>query len=85
MRVTLRLTATAGLLLVLAGCYGAPATEQPIVAGAPANATVGGVPVVVAGYKCYAGAYICNLPQPGPVGTGCSCPGIGAPSYGTVR
>ena len=37
------------------------------------------------GYTCYAGVYVCRLPQQIPVGTQCSCPGLGAPSYGTVR
>ncbi len=37
------------------------------------------------GYTCYAGVYVCRLPQQIPVGTQCSCPGIGAPSFGTVR
>jgi hypothetical protein len=87
MRTLLCLASAAGLL-ALAGCYGAPTVDQPIVSGAPvaaANATVNGAPVVAVGYHCYAGAYQCPLPAPGPVGTGCSCPGIGAPSYGVVR
>lgn len=37
------------------------------------------------GYTCYAGVYVCRLPQQLPAGTQCSCPGIGAPSFGTVR
>ena len=37
------------------------------------------------GYTCYAGVYVCRLPQQLPAGSQCSCPGIGAPSYGTVR
>ena len=37
------------------------------------------------GSTCYAGAYVCQLPAPGPVGAGCSCAGIGAPSYGSIR
>jgi hypothetical protein len=86
MRTTTRFALAAGLLTLLAGCYGAPATEQPITAAAPANVTTAtGAPVVAVGYKCYAGAYICNLPSYGPVGSGCSCPGLGAPSYGTIR
>ena len=75
MHATLRLAAAAGLITALAGCYGAPVTDQPVAAaGAPE-----------AGYRCYAGTYVCNLPQPGQIGTGCSCPGLGAPSYGTIR
>ena len=43
-----------------------------------------GAPVAY-GYMCYAGVYVCQLPAAGPVGSGCSCPGWGAPSYGTIR
>ena len=37
------------------------------------------------GYTCYAGVYTCPVPQQVAVGTRCSCPGLGAPSFGTVR
>jgi len=37
------------------------------------------------GRTCYAGFYSCAAPPNTHVGTGCSCPGIGAPSYGTVN
>ncbi len=37
------------------------------------------------GATCYAGVYACRLPALQPVGSGCACPGIGAPSYGSVR
>ena len=37
------------------------------------------------GYTCYAGAYMCRLPEQVPQGWQCTCPGLGAPSYGTVR
>jgi hypothetical protein len=37
------------------------------------------------GSTCYAGAYVCQSPTPGPVGSGCACSGIGAPSYGSIR
>jgi hypothetical protein len=40
---------------------------------------------VLYGSTCYAGNYVCQLPAPGPVGSGCSCPALGAPSYGTIR
>lgn len=42
---------------------------------------------VVPGYgtSCYAEFYMCRLPQQAPAGGQCTCPGIGAPSYGTVR
>ncbi len=71
----LRTGAAAALLALLAGCTGVPTTDQPVAAATP----------TAIGYKCYAGAYVCNLPAPGPVGTGCSCPGLGAPSYGAIR
>ena len=37
------------------------------------------------GYTCYAGNYTCRLPASGPVGATCSCPGIGAPSFGSIH
>ena len=37
------------------------------------------------GRTCYAGVYTCAAIPQTHVGTGCSCPGIGAPSYGTVQ
>jgi hypothetical protein len=37
------------------------------------------------GSTCYAGAYVCGAAPQSHVGSVCSCPGIGAPSYGTVR
>lgn len=37
------------------------------------------------GSTCYAGVYVCAAPGATPVGAGCSCPGIGAPSYGSVH
>ena len=40
---------------------------------------------VALGATCYAGVYTCALPQGLPVGSQCSCPGLGAPSYGNVR
>ena len=85
MRTTTRLTLSTGLLALLAGCYGAPATEQPITAAPASVTTATGAPAVAVGYRCYAGAYICALPAYGPIGSGCSCPGLGAPSYGTIR
>lgn len=39
---------------------------------------------VLMGTTCYAGNYVCQV-YPQPAGSGCSCPAIGAPSYGTVR
>jgi hypothetical protein len=40
---------------------------------------------VAYGFHCSAGVYQCFLPNSVPVGSGCSCAGIGAPSYGTVN
>ncbi len=60
-------------LLALAGC----------VVEVPAQRSADAAPGY--GYTCYAGVYVCRLPQQVPVGTQCSCPGIGAPSFGTVR
>ena len=37
------------------------------------------------GGTCYAGVYTCAAPAQTPVGSGCSCAGIGAPSYGSVQ
>jgi len=60
-------------VLGLAGCVGEPSasTEAGVAPGY--------------GYRCYAGVYMCRLPQQVPLGAECSCPGLGAPSYGTVR
>lgn len=92
--------AAAGLL-ALAGCVGAPAPgpvsygspypapgyAQPV---PPAYAGSGYAPAaaptqVALGGRCYAGVYTCELPQALPVGAQCSCPGLGAPSFGNVR
>jgi hypothetical protein len=59
-----------GMLAGLGGCVGYPAA-----AGRPSGY----------GYTCYAGVYTCQLGAQYPVGTSCSCPGLGAPSYGTVH
>ena len=63
-------------LLALSGCVPPPA---PGVAYAP------GAGQAYAGVSCYAGFYQCALPAAQQVGTPCACPGLGAPSYGTVR
>ena len=39
--------------------------------------------VPVTGQTCYAGVYIC--PVAGPYGAPCSCPALGAPSFGVIR
>ncbi len=68
-----RLIGLALAVLPLAGC----------VVEVPAQQSATAAPGY--GYTCYAGVYVCRLPQQIPVGTQCSCPGIGAPSFGTVR
>jgi hypothetical protein len=40
---------------------------------------------VAYGSTCYAGFYACPVPAYTPVGNTCSCPGIGAPSFGTAH
>ena len=66
----LRLLGAFGLLAALAGCVGVAApVQQP----------------TGYGYVCYAGAYKCQLGAQLPVGTQCTCPGLGAPSFGAVR
>ena len=57
------------------------------VAGCTGVAAAGPQPGVIPGYgyTCYAGNYVCHLHEQVPVGAQCTCPGIGAPSYGTVR
>ncbi len=65
--------AALALLGALGGCVAAPVVAPP--------GSVG----YGYGYTCYAGFYTCTLPAQGPVGSPCSCPGIGAPSYGTIH
>ncbi len=86
-------------LLCLAGCVGAPAGPVAYAPspgyGAPPSQGYGAPPPqgyapanaqqVAYGGRCYAGVYICDLAQGLPVGSQCSCPGLGAPSYGVVR
>jgi hypothetical protein len=40
---------------------------------------------VAYGATCYAGVYVCPAPSSTAIGAGCSCPALGAPSYGTVH
>ncbi len=79
-----------GALLALGGCYSVPGAVGPMpyapvspVLGAADTASAGQV-VGYLGTTCKAGFYICQVP-PGPVGTECSCPGLGAPSFGAIR
>lgn len=64
-----RLFGAAALVVALSGCVGAPEVVQPTGYGA----------------TCYAGAYTCQLGAQHPMGSQCSCPGLGAPSFGAVR
>ena len=66
--------ALAGSLVALLGLSGCVGTAAPQAAAAPGY-----------GYSCSAGVYVCQLPEQVPLGAQCSCPGLGAPSYGTVR
>jgi hypothetical protein len=66
-----------------------PAQEPPQSNGAP-NTGAPGTPnsgggKVAYGASCYAGIYHCAAPAYTPIGETCSCPGIGAPSYGSVQ
>lgn len=68
------------LLVGLGGCTGMPTVAQPyqpVAVVAPGSTYIG--------TQCVAGAYQCVLPAAGPLGTPCSCPGLGAPSYGVIR
>ena len=64
-----------GWLVTLPGCTGtaAPGPTPP------------GMQVVGYGYTCKAGIYTCKMPTQVPLGNPCSCPGIGAASYGNVH
>ena len=58
---------------------------DPTIDGPLGQPTQRGRPPVPYSAMCYAGPYTCQLPNAGPVGAGCSCPGLGAPSYGSIR
>ncbi len=57
----------------------------PPAAQAPAQSQAQGSGKVAYGATCYAGVYQCVAPAYSPIGQGCTCPGLGAPSYGTVQ
>ena len=61
--------------------YGAPA-QTPVPGQPQTNAQPQGP--VTYGATCYAGVYVCAAPAKTAVGQTCSCPGLGAPSYGTA-
>ena len=99
-RPAIRIVAAAALA-GLAGCVGAPApgpvaytpgyAPNPVYGQPGYSAGTGYAPQsapvqqVAYGVSCFAGVYTCQLPQQLPVGTQCSCPGLGAPSFGNVR
>lgn len=64
-----------------------PAYAPPSSYAAPPSAYAQDPPSYGGGYGgiCYAGAYTCAALPNASSGSPCSCPGIGAPSYGTVR
>jgi hypothetical protein len=87
-------TAAAGawaILALLPGCTGVAAPvagPAPVSYASPPPAAYSSPaypPAVAYGATCYAGAYTCRMPASGPIGTSCSCPGLGAPSFGTIR
>ena len=56
----------------------APAAQAPVAQGQQNTR-------IAYGATCFAGVYQCAAPSYTPIGQGCSCPGLGAPSYGTVQ
>ena len=68
-------------LLALAGCIPVPV---PYPVGYSVAVPAGPAATGYVGTTCAAGAYVCAVP-PGPAGAECSCPGLGAPSFGVIR
>lgn len=64
-----------GSLFLLAACTGTAGT--PVAPGTESKAGYG--------TACKAGMYSCQTPYPVPLGSPCSCPGVGAASYGNVH
>lgn len=62
--------------MLVSACVPPPAPSVVLVPGAPQS---------YASASCYAGFYQCVLPVAQQPGSPCACPGLGAPSYGTVR
>lgn len=82
---TLRRLAVLGALLPLGACYVAPGAIAPFGAAEPSGTIYAPSRYgAYAGTTCSAGAYVCQVP-PGPLGAECSCPGLGAPSFGVIR
>lgn len=85
MRLPVRVLSTfvVASLVGLGGCVGKP--EALVDYTPPAQDLQSAERIVAYGWHCRAGFYACSLAQSVPVGSGCSCPGLGAPSFGTVR
>ena len=66
--------------------YAVPYYPPPVVYAPPASAPQASTGKQISyGTTCYAGVYVCAAPGNTAVGAGCSCPGWGAPSFGSVR
>ncbi len=65
--------------------YPPAAYYPPPAAPAPAQPQAQGSGKIAYGASCFAGVYQCAAPAYSPIGQGCTCPGLGAPSYGTVQ
>ncbi|QNT78977.1 hypothetical protein [Entomobacter blattae] len=63
------------VLISLCGCEG----DARSLESTPPNRSQG------VGRQCEAGIYSCTLPTAATLGSSCSCPGLGAPSYGVVH
>ncbi len=84
--MSFRRAAVLAVLLPLGGCYVAPGALSPFGA-VDAPGTVYAQPPrggQYVGGTCSAGNYTCPV-APGPLGAACSCPGLGAPSFGVIR
>ena len=82
----LRRFAVLAALLPLGACYVAPGAIAPF-GPAEQSGTVYAPPPdgrEYVGTTCSAGNYVCPV-APGPVGAQCSCPALGAPSFGVIR
>jgi hypothetical protein len=62
-----------------------PAYYYPPPAATPVPQKQSSVGPVTYGAICHAGVYSCAAPAKTPIGDGCSCPGLGAPSFGVVN
>jgi hypothetical protein len=65
--------------------YAPPAGTAAPQSQAPAQAPQMSQANTPYGSTCYAGVYTCAAAPQSHVGSVCSCPGIGAPSYGSVQ